>query len=78
MKELMERYERGDVVYTKEEGELLPFSGENIPDYIRDKFRAMHQKIEEEALKEAQKDPLIDNLLDQLKREVASGKPVTK
>ena len=44
MKELMERYERGDVVYTKEEGELLPFSGENIPDYIRDKFRAMHQK----------------------------------
>ena len=27
MKELMERYERGDVVYTKEEGELLPFTG---------------------------------------------------
>ena len=27
MKELMKRYERGDVVYAKEEGELLPFSG---------------------------------------------------
>ena len=38
----------------------------------------MHQKAEQEVLKEAQKDPLLDNLLEQLKREVASGKPVTK
>ena len=38
----------------------------------------MHQKVEQEVLKEAQKDPLLDNLLEQLKREVASGKPVTK
>ena len=38
----------------------------------------MHQKAEQEVLKEAQKDPLLDNLMEQLKREVASGKPVTK
>ena len=38
----------------------------------------MHQKAEQEVLKEAQKDPLLDNLLEKLKREVASGKPVTK
>ena len=38
----------------------------------------MHQKAEQEVLKEAQKDPLLDNLIEQLKREVASGKPVTK
>ena len=38
----------------------------------------MHQKAEQEVLKEAQKDPLLDNLIEQLKGEVANGKPVTK
>jgi hypothetical protein len=42
----MERFESGEVIFTKEEGELLPFTQVNIPSYIRDQFREMHKDSE--------------------------------
>ena len=45
-KALMERFENGEVIFTKEEGELLPFTQVNIPSYIRDQFREMHKESE--------------------------------
>ena len=42
----MARFENGEVIFTKEEGELLPFTKVNIPTYIRDQFREMHKASE--------------------------------
>ena len=53
MKKLMERYNKGEQVYTPEEAELLPLSRTNIPSYIREQFREAHKEAEQQALKDA-------------------------
>ena len=50
----------------------------NIPEEVRNAFREAHRKFEKEQLKKEQEDPLTDEFIQKLKKDVQSGKPMTK
>ena len=75
--ELHDRLSKGGQWVTKEEAELLPPSEDYVPDHIRNHFRQLRAKAEE-AWRKDSKDPLTEQLIEQLKKDAAAGKSLTK